>query len=974
MGVDLNIYRRRIGLFSGRNASAKSKLKTWHSPRPPSQSDSTNLLCVILCASLIGLLLLASAIEPNPGPRELQCKKCDYKSTAISAFVRHQYLHSQDRNFKFYCPLCPQNFKALNPFKTHLNRDHPSSRKPLKVHNPDQPNFQCSVCKVCLVSSSELRLHLGSHLKGGEHVFCPFSKCKRHQKDPFLRLGTFRTHWSIYHKKQKLQMSAVDNLSGDVAHDAFVPLTNDDDVPSDSSGEGSDKEEVPLQNGSSYALRLHDFLAKFYLKLETVYHVAGTTVQNICDDLTKISEMTQQSIAVRLRSCLLDAGLDEETIKQICLSVFDADVVHKAHHKGLSDDPLVSRHMREKFYKKKYKHVPPKRIFVGYSKYGKRRYVHYVPIQETLECMLQDESVRSQIRASFKKKSRPGIYADFTDGHLFKSRFAGKKVIYLLFFQDGLELVNPLGAARVKHKAIGMYYTLGNLLSKNRSKVNTLLLAQMFFEKDLKNFKHKDIFKDVIKDMKKLETEGILFDGERIPVILTFFAGDNLGSHMIGGFQESFSVDYFCRYCEITRDTFKRNAHILPAPWRTIETYEDCAAEVRRNKCVDSVKGVKFSSLFNELKYFHVCAPALPPCLAHDFFLGIVKQDMKAFIKYFVFKAKWFTYETLNRRIATFKFKRNDARNRPPTLTESQHDIVGSAAQNWTFLRFFGLIVADLVKDKSDQVWQLYLCLKRISELVCAPVIHESQVTYLDTLIEDYLYDLARLDPKKVKINFICKHHYLRHYPALIMVYGPLCHLWTLNFEAKHSWMRQVALTSKNFIHVTQTISEKHQLFFAYQCTGELFPEDLDCSSLAPLDISKLSMPQLLAIQSSRLQTSLAFEAKAVGPPSSQYHIGQWIVIKLTDDGLHVGHIVKIIKDQFNIFHLLMDKFLATRDPDFGHYVVQGRYVSQPPAFLLPCKELENFYPLNDYILNGRSCIQLKHSIMAQEDFSCALW
>lgn len=56
----------------------------------------------------------------------------------------------------------------------------------------------------------------------------------------------------------------------------------------------------------------------------------------------------------------------------------------------------------------------------------------------------------------------------------------------------------------------------------------------------------------LMKDLQDLETNGIVLpDGHVCRVILRAIAGDNLGSHNIGGFLENFSGSrYFCRYCE----------------------------------------------------------------------------------------------------------------------------------------------------------------------------------------------------------------------------------------------------------------------------------------------------------------------------------------------------------------------------------------------------------------------------------------
>ena len=51
-------------------------------------------------------------------------------------------------------------------------------------------------------------------------------------------------------------------------------------------------------------------------------------------------------------------------------------------------------------------------------------------------------------------------------------------------------------------------------------------------------------------------------------------------------------------------------------------------------------QGVKFNSIFNQLKGFHVCNPGLPPCLAHDLLEGIVPYDVFLMMKHFVSRGR----------------------------------------------------------------------------------------------------------------------------------------------------------------------------------------------------------------------------------------------------------------------------------------------------------------------------------------------
>ncbi len=73
--------------------------------------------------------------------------------------------------------------------------------------------------------------------------------------------------------------------------------------------------------------------------------------------------------------------------------------------------------------------------------------------------------------------------------------------------------------------------------------------------------------------------------------------------------------------------------------------------------------GIKFESIFNELTYFHVCEPGLPPCLGHDLFKGI-----------------------LNWRISQFKYLGNATNNKPCEVNPGAGKLSRHAVQNWCFL------------------------------------------------------------------------------------------------------------------------------------------------------------------------------------------------------------------------------------------------------------------------------------------------
>ena len=121
---------------------------------------------------------------------------------------------------------------------------------------------------------------------------------------------------------------------------------------------------------------------------------------------------------------------------------------------------------------------------------------------------------------------------------------------------------------------------------------------------------------------------------------------------------------------------------------------------------------------------------------------------------------------------------------------------------------------------------------------------------YLRSLIAEHHTIFKQIYPTH---NLIPKHHLMIHYPSLIRKIGPLLHVWTMRYEAKHRFFKS---SIKNFNNVTKSLAlKKHQLAISYhweaftvrgiesgpvktQMLSELDEEELVCeyfNSIGPL-------------------------------------------------------------------------------------------------------------------------------------------
>ena len=197
-------------------------------------------------------------------------------------------------------------------------------------------------------------------------------------------------------------------------------------------------------------------------------------------------------------------------------------------------------------------------------------------------------------------------------------------------------------------------------------------------------------------------------------------------------------------------------------------------------------------------------------------FEGWAAYDLYLYLKALKNRANpWFTFDNINTKIDTFNYSVEDGQDKPKHLKKNGEKISGSACQVWSFKRFLPLLIFDKIQDPYDDVWKLVLFLGEIVLLVFAPSVKLVNLSYLRSIILDYLdlrYELFR------EVPLWPKHHYL-HYPDLIEEFGPLI-VWTLRFESKHKDLKAKAVAGGHFINILKTVSKKHEFFQSYLRAG----------------------------------------------------------------------------------------------------------------------------------------------------------
>ncbi|KAK3917139.1 Hyaluronidase [Frankliniella fusca] len=824
-------------------------------------------------------------------------------------------------------------------------------------------------------TKKELRSHAESHIRNGFVILCPFLNADLTEcTNKFTKVPTFRTHFSQYHKEEEVGSSST-SKNYSLTEDGSIAFADDDDddfspnMNDDSEDECNEEHETffdcdfsePKSDEIYPENFVRDHVGKFYLWMEGVLLIPTVKVQAICEEITSLLEMSHHRIKSSMKIQLMQTGIQEDKAEQIIELGLKKDVVYAAHHKGMDSVDVTSDYMRKKFYKHRCSFVDFEEINLGQNDAGKQRFAHRIPVRDTLETMFTDRSVQKDIDDSFKRTSTPGIYRDIYDGSVLQEHALSSNMdcIELILFQDAFEFY-PLSPVAGIYKCLGFYFMLGNINPNHRSKVDAIQLAFLVRETDIKYFGADNVLRSLLDELKDLANNGIKYKGKTLPVVVTHMCGDNLGQHYIGGFLESFSsVEYPCRFCEVTKKMLEKNPSCV-LPFRTPKDYKNAIEQLDPGNPLSSKKGLKRESVLNDIPFFHVCQPGLPPCIGHDILEGVGRSDYALYLRYFIEVKEWFTFETLNKRIQNFKPHGRDAADSLVKLDPALKKIRGHASEVWLFIRMLPFLISDQIEDKDDRVWQLCLQLKTICEYAFSPVISELQLVKLKELTSLYLETRAKLFKKKLSPQ----HHYMNHYAELVPYFGPLIRLWTLRFESRHVFFKSAAQAANNFRNITKTLIKKYALNFAFRFSGNLIAPSInfrekDASNIPSLDELKQEVIQFVKSDTSYQQILTSVEIHGM-----TYSPGMWTMLGSNGRDLVVGEIVLILFNGSEV-KFILKKHCAINTFQ-GYYEIQDEANDFTAAHV---KDLTDYYPLSAYEYEGRLCLSLKHSNPSMDQY-----
>ena len=470
-----------------------------------------------------------------------------------------------------------------------------------------------------------------------------------------------------------------------------------------------------------------------------------------------------------------------------------------------------------------------------------------------------------------------------------------------------------------------------------------------------------------MKDLKVLEETGVIVKFQNSEFCfkgtISMIVSDNLAAHALGGFMCNFStVDRFCRFCTFSKKKSSTKTRTSELTMRTKEGYENNLAAIEIDPSLKSIYGLKSNSSLNQLAYFHV-VNGLPPDIAHDCFEGFAVDLVTSVIIYCV-KQHFFTLQEFNTMIEKFPFSQCDKQNKPQIVKIkplTQYKVKQTACEMWNLLRLLPFMIGQSIPI-GDRIWVTYTEFLDIIERICAPSFLSEDLTYLQYIIDEFFGNY--LETFEVE-NLKPKAHFLKHYPLMISLFGPL--VKTLRFEAKNGYFKSIVQQTKNRINICKTMARRHQILMLLHYQEEQLlesksPKGISCEEV-PIEVFRLEIQSLLFNKFESADNELFVTAKSVIYNGQRYSTNEVTILGFAGDEYIFGLIERVLFHSNKVYIVTNLLHILKFDTHYHAYEVHPS-----DAYDLRCiDELYDYHPLGLYYVNNRKLVPLKHYVQEEE-------
>lgn len=443
----------------------------------------------------------------------------------------------------------------------------------------------------------------------------------------------------------------------------------------------------------------------------------------------------------------------------------------------------------------------------------------FVSIVETCKKLFQNENYLNTFMkynegSGNNHDCESGQYIDFCCGSVFAANklFKENKMsLQIDIFSDDFEICNPLGSKATLHKICGVYFAIRNMPAN--SQLSNIYLVSLCNTDDLhtKNTDFNNLLTSIVNDIKFMETTGIditLPNGMILNIKGTLVASlaDNLGANTVLGLVESFSANFYCKNCELSKEECKRTYTEITDKLRSRGKYEKHLKTIEDSTKVnfDETTGIKRYCFLNNLSFYHTTENITADPM-HDLNEGVLPFAMRLVFKYCITN-KLMSEDTLSQKIQYYDYGILERKNTPSAINLEKSNLNQNAAQSMCMFHHLPFILREY-KNQLEPIWPLFSSLQNIVKIVSSRKLRDSDVDDLQEHTSDHLKYIR----EECEERLLPKHHSILHYSTIIRRMGSIRRLSTIRWEAKHQTFKQDSRNLKNFKSVCKTLALKHQ-------------------------------------------------------------------------------------------------------------------------------------------------------------------
>jgi len=639
-------------------------------------------------------------------------------------------------------------------------------------------------------------------------------------------------------------------------------------------------------------------------------------------------------------------------------------------------DGLETTDRRRRFYRQNLNLIEPREVYLGTTLVKSRSRIVaqrkcgvIVPFEDNLKALLAMPEVWHAVQ--HVHTTHNCVMRDVCDGSVCceNELFTRNPSALQIFLNtDDIEVVNPIGAHVKKHKLSMFYFTLGNIPPQHRSKLTSIQLLAIAKTKDVRKFGVSKLLDDFLCTVNKLASGGIVMElhGSKhlIEGTLLLVCADTPAAHWLGGFKEGVGFSRkACRCCNASAVSMKVNFTANSFCERTLAEHMKRCTDL---ECLskDAVKywsrewGINAKSCLCNIPHFDLCMSFVQDPM-HLLLEGVIPYELKLFLCFAVFDAKYFTVEWLNVQLLSFSYTYLETDKPEPILRGdllSEGKLKQTSAAILTLCKTLPYIVG--VKLPNDcEKWINFLRLLQITFLATCPAVTVETAGHLSQLVATHHTLFTKHYPKA---SVTPKMHYLVHLPNQLLRFGPLRNHWCLRFEAKHGYFK--ALRLKCFKNLPLTLAKKHQLWMCYKQLGPLGSRSKNYlyeGDLVREGVSKeltAEYPSLVAQFAAILNCSddSVYVTDSIKVNGIEYRQGCAIVLSYDFSGLPQFVVMRdmFVHNDVKFFvveELAVDHF----NPQMLCYVVEPSSVFRVVRYV----ELRYPWPLSLHSINGHLCV-----------------